>query len=38
MRYILSIRGGGIRGIIATCCLMKLEAQLGGLSRDYFAY
>ena len=38
MRYILSIRGGGIRGIIPTCCLMKLEAQLGGLTRDHFAY
>ncbi|MGA2196893.1 MAG: patatin-like phospholipase family protein, partial [Bryobacteraceae bacterium] len=38
MRYILSIRGGGIRGIIPTCCLMKLEAQLGGLTRDHIAY
>jgi predicted acylesterase/phospholipase RssA len=38
MRTILSIRGGGIRGIIPTCCLMKLEAQLGGLTRDHIAY
>jgi hypothetical protein len=38
MRTILSIRGGGIRGIIPTCCLMKLEAQLGGLTRDHIDY
>jgi len=38
MRYILSIRGGGIRGIIPTCCLMKLESQLGGVTRDHIAY
>jgi hypothetical protein len=38
MRYILSIRGGGIRGIIPTCCLMKLELQLGGLTRDHIAF
>src|ERR1035441_6451770 len=38
MRYILSIRGGGIRGIIPTCCLMKLESQLGGITRDHIAY
>jgi len=38
MRYILSIRGGGIRGIIPACCLMKLESQLGGLVRDHIAY
>src|ERR1035441_4565189 len=35
MRYILSIRGGGIRGIIPACCLMKLESQLGGENRDH---
>jgi uncharacterized protein len=34
MRYVLSIRGGGIRGIIPCCCLVKLEEQLGGLARD----
>ncbi|MGO9229988.1 MAG: patatin-like phospholipase family protein [Bryobacteraceae bacterium] len=38
MRYILAIRGGGISGIIPTCCLMKLELQLGGLARDHIAY
>jgi predicted acylesterase/phospholipase RssA len=38
MRNILSIRGGGIRGIIPCCCLMKLESQLGGRTRDHFAY
>ena len=32
---ILSIRGGGIRGIIPCCCLMQLESQLGGLTRDH---
>lgn len=35
MRYILSIRGGGIRGILPCCCLIKLEQQLGGLTRDH---
>ena len=35
---ILSIRGGGIRGIIPCCCLMKLEAQLGGLTRDHIDF
>ncbi len=38
MKYILSIRGGGIRGIIPACCLVQLEAQLGGLARDHIAY
>jgi patatin-like phospholipase/acyl hydrolase len=38
MRHILSIRGGGIRGIIPCCCLMKLESQLGGLTRDHIDY
>jgi len=38
MRYILSIRGGGIRGIIPACCLIRLESQLGGLTRDHIAY
>src|SRR5271157_4083049 len=38
MRNILSIRGGGIRGIIPCCCLMKLESQLGGLTRDHIPY
>jgi uncharacterized protein len=38
MNYILSIRGGGIRGIIPACCLVKLEEQLGGLTRDHVQY
>jgi patatin-like phospholipase/acyl hydrolase len=38
MSVILSIRGGGIRGIIPCCCLMKLESQLGGLTRDHIDY
>jgi len=38
MKYILSIRGGGIRGIIPACCLVKLESQLGGLTRDHIDY
>jgi len=38
MRKILTIRGGGIRGIIPCCCLMKLEEQLGGLTRDHVDY
>jgi patatin-like phospholipase/acyl hydrolase len=38
MRNILSISGGGIRGIIPCCCLIKLEQQLGGLTRDHVDY
>jgi uncharacterized protein len=38
MPNVLSIRGGGIRGIIPCCCLMKLEQQLGGLTRDHIDY
>ncbi len=38
MNYVLSIRGGGIRGIIPCCCLIKLEEQLGGLTRDHIQY
>ncbi len=38
MRNVLSIRGGGIRGIIPCCCLVKLEQQLGGLTRDHIDY
>ena len=38
MRNVLSIRGGGIRGIIPCCCLIKLEAQLGGVTRDHIDY
>lgn len=38
MQTVLSIRGGGIRGIIPCCCLMKLEEQLGGLTRDHIDF
>ena len=38
MRHILSIRGGGIRGILPCTCLVKLEEQLGGLVRDHIDY
>jgi hypothetical protein len=38
MRTILSIRGGGIRGILPCCCLAKLEDQLGGLTRDHIDF
>jgi patatin-like phospholipase/acyl hydrolase len=38
MRTILSIRGGGIRGIIPACCLIELESQLGGLTREHIDY
>ena len=38
MRYVLSIRGGGIRGIIPCCCLAKLEQQLGGATRDHIDF
>ena len=38
MRNILSIRGGGIRGIIPCCCLIELEAQLGGVTRDHIDF
>jgi patatin-like phospholipase/acyl hydrolase len=38
MNYVVSIRGGGIRGIIPCYCLIKLEEQLGGLTRDHIQY
>jgi len=38
MRNILAIRGGGIRGIIPACCLVELESQLGGLTRNHIDY
>src|SRR5579871_3288333 len=38
MRNILSIRGGGIRGIIPCCCLIELESQLGGVTRDHIDF
>jgi hypothetical protein len=38
MRTILSIRGGGIRGIIPCYCLIQLEKQLGGVVRDHIDF
>jgi predicted acylesterase/phospholipase RssA len=38
LRKILSIRGGGIRGIIPCCCLVGLESQLGGVTRDHIDF
>jgi hypothetical protein len=38
MRNMISIRGGGIRGIIPCCCLIELEKQLGGVTRDHIDY
>lgn len=35
MRYIISIQGGGLRGIIPCLALAKLEAQTGMLTRDW---
>jgi len=32
---VLSIQGGGIRGIIPCCHLVELERQMGGLARDH---
>jgi len=37
MQNVLSIRGG-IRGIIPFCCLIQLEAQLDGLTREHINY
>lgn len=38
MRHILSVRGGGIRGILPASCLVALESQLGGLTRDHIDF
>ncbi len=38
MAKILSIRGGGIRGIIPCCCLMQLESQMGGVTREHIDF
>ena len=38
MRHILSVRGGGIRGILPASCLVELESQLGGLTRDHIDF
>ena len=37
-RYLLSIDSGGIRGIIPTIALMKLERTTGKLTRDIFSF
>src|SRR3989304_55310 len=36
MRTILSIDGGGVRGIIPLACLVRLESRLGGPCREIF--
>lgn len=38
MPTVMSIRGGGIRGIIPCCCLIQLEQQLGGRVRDHIDF
>ena len=37
-KRILTIDGGGIRGIIPLCALIKLEAQLGVPAREHFSF
>ncbi len=37
-RYLLSIDGGGIRGIIPAVALVKLEKTTGKLARDIFSF
>ena len=37
-RYLLSIDGGGIRGIIPAVALAKLESTTGQLTRDIFSF
>lgn len=37
-KYLLSIDGGGIRGIIPACLLVKLEQTTGKLTRDVFSF
>ena len=37
-RYLLSIDGGGIRGIIPAIALTKLESTTGKLTRDIFSF
>jgi hypothetical protein len=36
-RYLLSIDGGGLRGIIPAVALVKLEQTIGKLSREIFS-
>jgi len=37
-RYLLSIDGGGVRGVIPAVALAKLEDTTGGLTRDTFSF
>lgn len=37
-RLLLSIDGGGIRGILPACALAKLEQETGKLARDIFSF
>jgi predicted acylesterase/phospholipase RssA len=37
-RYLLSLDGGGIRGVLPACALAKLETETGGLARDTFSF
>jgi patatin-like phospholipase/acyl hydrolase len=37
-RALLSVDGGGIRGIIPLCALAEMERQLGRLSREVFSF
>ncbi len=37
-RYLLSIDGGGIRGILPACALAKLEAETGRPARETFSF
>jgi len=38
MKRVLSIQGGGIRGIIPACALVALETQTGKLTREVFDF
>ncbi|HVX65652.1 MAG TPA: patatin-like phospholipase family protein [Bryobacteraceae bacterium] len=37
-RYLLSLDGGGIRGVLPACALAKLEAVTGKLARETFSF
>jgi uncharacterized protein len=37
-KYVLSIDGGGIKGIIPACALVKLEQATGKLARETFSF
>lgn len=38
MKYLVSIDGGGIRGIIPLCALVELEKTTGRPARDIFSF